>query len=68
MLADVLGAFDESYTKPQRCGHETRRCFRNKDMKDSINASNRWYVVWFLKVMEICPHEVGSPKEWLRIP
>jgi hypothetical protein len=40
MLVDVLGAFDEVYTKPQRCGHETRSWLRNMEMKDSVNAGN----------------------------
>jgi hypothetical protein len=40
MSADVMGAFDEVYMKPRRCGHETQSCLRNKDMKDSVNVGN----------------------------
>jgi hypothetical protein len=35
-----MGAFDEVYTKPRRCGHETIICLRNKYMKDSVNIGN----------------------------
>jgi hypothetical protein len=51
-------------------------------MKENVNAGNtlihgysssfvfndRWHSTWFLTVREIFPHEVGSPKEWLRSP
>jgi hypothetical protein len=40
MSTDVMGAFEEVYKKPQRCGYETRSCLRNKDMKDSVNVGN----------------------------
>jgi hypothetical protein len=33
----VVGAFDEVYMKPQRCGYGTRSWSRNMDMKDSVN-------------------------------
>jgi hypothetical protein len=36
----VMSAFDEVYMKPSRCGHETRSCLRNKDMKYNVNAGN----------------------------
>jgi hypothetical protein len=35
-----MGAFDDVYTNPQRSGHETRSCLRNKNMKDSVNSGN----------------------------
>jgi hypothetical protein len=40
MSTDVMGAFEEVYKKPQRCGHEAQSCLRNKDMKDNVNAGN----------------------------
>jgi hypothetical protein len=40
MPIDVLGTFDEVYMKPQKHGHETQICLRNKDIKDSVNVSN----------------------------
>jgi hypothetical protein len=40
MSENVMGAFDEVYTKPRRCGHETQMFLRNKDIKDNENASN----------------------------
>jgi hypothetical protein len=40
MSIDVLGAFDEVYTKPQRCGHETQSCLSNKDIKNNENEGN----------------------------
>jgi hypothetical protein len=38
MSADVMGAFDEVYMKPQRCGYGTQSWLRNMDMKDNVNA------------------------------
>jgi hypothetical protein len=29
-------------------------------------SNNRWHVMWFLTVEELCPLEVGSLEEWLR--
>jgi hypothetical protein len=40
MSTYVLGAFEEVYKKPQRCGHEAQIVLRNKDMKDNVNAGN----------------------------
>jgi hypothetical protein len=40
MSTCVMGAFDEFYTKPRRCGDETRICKRNKDMKVNANTCN----------------------------
>jgi hypothetical protein len=36
---DVMGAFDEVYMKPRRCGYGTKSCFRNMNMKDNVNSS-----------------------------
>jgi hypothetical protein len=82
MSADVMGAFDEVYMNPQRCGYGTQSWLRNMDMKDNVNAGktlidgyslsfvsgDRWYAMWFLMVREIWPCEVRSPKEWSRSP
>jgi hypothetical protein len=38
MSTDVMGAFEEVYKNPQRCGHEAQSCLRNRDMKDGINV------------------------------
>jgi hypothetical protein len=38
MSSYALGAFDEVYMKPQRCGYVTRSWLRNMDMKDNVNA------------------------------
>ena len=40
MSANVMGAFDEIYMKPHRCGYGTRSWLRNMDMKDNVNAGN----------------------------
>jgi hypothetical protein len=40
MSADVMGAFDEVYMKPQRCGYGTQSWLRNMEMKERENASN----------------------------
>jgi hypothetical protein len=40
MSTSVMGAFDEVYTNPQRCGYGTQSCLRNKDKKDNVNAGN----------------------------
>jgi hypothetical protein len=37
MSEDVLGAFDEVYITPQRCGYGTQCLSMNKYMKYSIN-------------------------------
>jgi hypothetical protein len=36
-----MGAFEEVYKEPQRCGHEAHICLRNKDMKDNLNVDNK---------------------------
>jgi hypothetical protein len=40
MWKDVIGAFDEVYTKPRRYGYGNQIWLRNMDMKDSVNAGN----------------------------
>jgi hypothetical protein len=40
MSTYVMGAFEEVYNNPQRCGHEARSCLSNNDMKESVNACN----------------------------
>jgi len=50
MSLDVMGAFDEVYMKPQRCGYGTQIWFRNMDMKDIVNEKNilidGYYLSW----------------------
>jgi hypothetical protein len=40
MSIDVMGAFDEVYMKPQRCGYGTQSWSMNKDMKDNVIEGN----------------------------
>jgi hypothetical protein len=37
---DLMGAFDEVYIKPQRCGYGTQSWLRNMYMNDSVNVGN----------------------------
>jgi hypothetical protein len=38
------------------------------DSNHHVGFGDRWYATWFITVMEIFPHEFGSPEEWLRSP
>jgi hypothetical protein len=38
MLANVIGAFDEVYMNPQRCGYGTQTWLRNMDMNYNENV------------------------------
>jgi hypothetical protein len=38
MLVDVMGAFDEVYTKPQRYSYGTKIWFRNMYMRGNVHA------------------------------
>jgi len=40
MSTDLMGALEEVYKNPHRCGHEARSCLRNNDMKGSVNVGN----------------------------
>jgi hypothetical protein len=39
MSAYVMGAFDEVYMNPHRCGYGTLHWLRNMDMKGIANSS-----------------------------
>jgi hypothetical protein len=41
MSIDVMGQFEEVYKNPQTCGHESRICLRNKDMKENVNVGKK---------------------------
>jgi hypothetical protein len=48
MSSDVMGAFDEFYMNPQKCGYETQSWLKNMDMKDSVNAGKIPIDGWYL--------------------
>jgi hypothetical protein len=37
MSSNMMGAFDEVYMKPQKCGYGTQSWLKRMDMKDSVN-------------------------------